>query len=282
MREFKLSGFADEIDDDFEKQCLSLRTLGMDYIALRSIGHKNILDFTVEEFKQDVYPILCKYNLRVSSIGSPVGKVSIHDEEAQESQLGKLDHLIQIMLLLNTRYLRIFSLYTKSHHEEDLKRVVSFIKRVMARVEHHNIIVLHENEKDIYGDRVRFCEEIVMNVNHPQFMVAFDPANFVQVGDDPMVAFNQLKSRIADFHLKDAVYGSGDNVLIGSGDGKILSLLAALKSMSYDGFYTLEPHLYKFQYLSKLESNREDKMRYEDGFQAFKASQKAFFHLFQK
>ena len=42
-----ISGFADEIDPDFEKQLQTVTGLGMHYISLRSANKKGIAEYTV-------------------------------------------------------------------------------------------------------------------------------------------------------------------------------------------------------------------------------------------
>jgi len=70
-----ISGFSDEISSDFDTQLEVVSKLGMHYISLRGIDGKNIGDFSVEDVKENVLPRLQKWNVGVSSIGSPIGKV---------------------------------------------------------------------------------------------------------------------------------------------------------------------------------------------------------------
>ena len=43
-----------------------------------------------------------------------------------------------------------------------------------------NLILLHENENDIYGDTIARCIDLLQNINDPHFQAIFDPANFIQ------------------------------------------------------------------------------------------------------
>ena len=108
-QDLMISGFSDEISSDFNTQLEVVSKLGMRYISLRGIDGKNIGDFTVEEVKETVLPRLQKWNIGVSSIGSPIGKVFINDEEGFEKQLKMLDRLCQISHELDCKYIRIFS-----------------------------------------------------------------------------------------------------------------------------------------------------------------------------
>ena len=105
-------------------------------------------------------------------------------------------------------------------------------------------IMLHENEKAIYGEQPERCLDLHQTVKGDSFRATFDPANFVQAGVKPFDdAYPLLKPYIAYFHIKDAIMGEGRVVPAGKGDGQIRELMAAAKEVGYDGFLSLEPHL---------------------------------------
>ena len=62
--------------------------------------------------------------------------------------------------------------------------MISKIKQFAEIAGKYNVILLHENEKDIYGDISRRCHEILKAVDSPYFKAIFDFANFVQCGED--------------------------------------------------------------------------------------------------
>ena len=106
-----ISGFADEISSDFDAQLKTVTELGMQYISLRSADGKGIADYSVEEVRSLILPRLESAGVKVSSIGSPIGKVGIADEEGFARQLSQLDTLCQICKLLGCRYIRMFSFF---------------------------------------------------------------------------------------------------------------------------------------------------------------------------
>ena len=53
-----ISGFADEISSDFDKQLETVTSLGMNYISLRSADGKGIADYTAEEVEEKLLPRL--------------------------------------------------------------------------------------------------------------------------------------------------------------------------------------------------------------------------------
>lgn len=60
---------------------------------------------------------------------------------------------------------------------------------------------------------------------------------------------------MAYIHIKDAVSSNRENVVCGTGEGKIRLLLdRAVNRENYEGFLTLEPHLVIFDALQSLET----------------------------
>lgn len=256
MNKIIISGFSDEIDKCFDTQLKTATTLGMDHICLRSADGKGIAEYTLEEFKSALMPQLDKYNVKVSSLGSPIGKVKIDDEEGFKKQLEQLHTLCQIAKEVNCKYIRVFSFYIPEgddftkYTSEVIRKLTQFVD-IAAQYE---IVLIHENEKDIYGDIKERCLEILSTINSPYFKAAFDFANFVQCGEDTKVCYDLLKDFVAYIHIKDAVSSDNDNVPCGTGEGKIAEILRqAIKEESYEGFLTLEPHLVIFDSLKDLE-----------------------------
>jgi len=257
-----ISGFSDEISSDFDTQLEVVAELGMRYISLRGIDGKNIGDFTVEEVKESVQPRLQQAGIGVSSIGSPIGKVFINDEEGFAKQKTMLDTLCQIANLLECKFIRIFSFYIPKDEDADNYRdeVISKIKEFAAIADKYDVILLHENEKDIYGDIARRCHEILKEVGSAHFKAIFDFANFVQCGEDTQECYDLLKDEVVYIHIKDAVTTESQNVVCGTGEGKIPEILAQAIQSGYKGFLTLEPHLVRFDSLKDLELEDADQI----------------------
>ncbi|WP_209123812.1 sugar phosphate isomerase/epimerase [Alkalihalobacillus sp. BA299] len=254
-QDLKISGFSDEISSDFNTQLGVVSKLGMNYISLRGIDGKNIGDFTVNEIKENVLPRLKTAGIHVSSIGSPIGKVFINDAEGFVKQKKVLETLCQIANLLDCQYIRIFSFYIPKGEDADhyKEQVVSQLKEYTAIAKKYDVILVHENEKDIYGDIARRCHEILSEVDSPYFKGIFDFANFVQCGEDPQACYDLLKEEIVYIHIKDAVTTDSQNVVCGTGEGKIPEILSQFIESGYKGFLTLEPHLVLFDSLKDLE-----------------------------
>ncbi|MCD8366865.1 MAG: sugar phosphate isomerase/epimerase [Clostridiales bacterium] len=262
-----ISGFADEIDAQLDVQLKVVKGLGMDHICLRAADGKGIADYTLEEFAQSILPRLNAAGVKVSSLGSPIGKIDIGDDEAYARQLEQLDTLCRICKLLDCRYIRVFSFWMpKGENPDDYTDTVLEKLSGFARVaEQYDVILIHENEKAIYGDTGRRCKVILEQLASPHFKAAFDFANFVQCGEDPAACWELLKEYVVYIHIKDAVAGKNENVLCGTGDGKIAQILTqAIREEGYEGFLTLEPHLVLFDTFQSLETGDASKVIFEN------------------
>ena len=120
-----------------------------------------------------------------------------------------------------------------------------------------DIVLLHENEKNIYGDTAERCLDLMQNLACAHFKAVFDPANFVQCNEDTLNAYHLLKPYIAYMHIKD-VDKNGNSVPAGYGEGHVEEILRDLFANGYDGFLSLKPHLGSFTGLGELET--DDKM----------------------
>ena len=282
----KISGFADEICLDFRDQLTAVKKMGMNYICIRTANGKSIADFTPEEAESNLLPLLKEYEISVSSLGSPIGKIDINDEVSYVKQLMQLENLCKICHILDCKYIRVFSFYIPQDQDPDSYRdeVISKLKRFEEVARQYSVVLLHENEKDIYGDVGSRCLEILKAINSPNLAAAFDFANFVQCGEDPEKCWDLLKEYVDYIHIKDAVYSNRENVLCGTGDGQILPILKdAFEKEAYEGFLTLEPHLVIFSSLSGLEKgNPHDvilKNKFSSGEEGYQAQYQALLSI---
>lgn len=253
-KEAYISGFSDEISSSLDEQLRVVKDLGMAFISIRGVDGKNIGDYTVSEYTDKVLPRLQQAGIGISSIGSPVGKIAIDDETGFLKQQQMLERLCRIAKLTDTKYIRIFSFYMPEGEDPEIyaEDVVQKLNVLAQIASAHDIVLLHENEKDIFGDTKERCLYLFEAVDSPHFRAIFDFANFVQVKEDPREAYDLLKDHIRYVHIKDA---KGEtNVPAGTGEGHIPEILDDLiNRRGYRGFLTLEPHLALFDSLKDLE-----------------------------
>lgn len=253
----EISGFSDEIAPELDEQLAVVTRLGMRYISLRAADGKNIAQYTPEEAERTLRPRLEKAGVRVSSLGSPIGKVRLDDEEGYSLQIRQLESLCAVCRLLNCRYIRVFSFYIPEGRDPDSckEEVLEKMRCFVEIAQRNEVILIHENEKEIFGDIARRERALLDEIHSPWLCCAFDFANFVQCGEDPRACWDILHDQVAYIHIKDALRDTGDIAVCGRGDGQIAPLLRrAIREDGYRGFLTLEPHLVLFDSLQGLET----------------------------
>jgi len=238
-----LSGFGDEIDDDPAVQIAVLQALGAHHIEVRSAWGTNIVDLADEQLTA-LARLLEEKDMQVSAIASPIGKVDV--SLPVEHEVERLRRAANAAKVLRAKYIRIFSFYYDASVAVDSIRdaVIERMRALAAVAEEEGVVLLHENEKDIFGDVPDRVLDIIETVNSPALKVAWDAANFVQVGVKPFdEAYAKLRPHLEYLQVKDALFANGHVVPAGEGDGDVLRTVEALKADGYTGFASLEPHL---------------------------------------
>jgi sugar phosphate isomerase/epimerase len=241
---FVISGFADEIASDLETQLDTLEGLRISRLDLRGVDDTNVLDFSDEQVER-IRTELDRRGFAVTSIGSPIGKIGI--EEAFDPHFDRFETAIERAEQFDAEYIRLFSYYIPAgddpatHREEVLRRM----QRKADRAAEAGVTLLHENEKDIYGDTPGRCRDLLTTVDSDAFGAIFDPANFLEIGVDPYPeALLDLVEYVEQLHVKDAQMGErGAIEPAGEGDGSIPDILRALGRRGFRGAASLEPHL---------------------------------------
>lgn len=245
---FRLAAFADEAAGDLTGQIAAMKENGVELLEIRGVDGKNIADITAEEARE-IRRRLDDAGLSVWSLGSPFGKIGI--KERFEPHLEKFKRSLEIAEILGARHIRLFSFYGTTSIYPVLERLEQFI----AAARGSDMILCHENEKGIYGDTAKKCFELHQAL--PQLRAIFDPANFIQCGQDTKAAWKLLAPYVEYMHIKDAL-PDGSVVPAGKGVGQLPWLI----SVFHGKVLTVEPHLSVFEGFNKLEADQKTKMHY--------------------
>lgn len=279
MAGFKLSAFADEYSEKFTEQLEILNNLGIHYIEIRNVNGKNISALDMDDV-EEVKAALKKYGIKVSSIGSPIGKIPI--DEDFESHLNMAEKVFRYARELGSEYCRIFSFYLPddADAEKYAPAVYDRLQKLLEVSKKYGITLCHENEAYIYGESPSKCKEIAEYFGG-QIGCVFDAGNFVLDGYEPYPdAYSLLYEHIAYFHIKDAL-SAGAVVPPGKGEARIKDILDDFRSKSdKDIFITLEPHLQTFSGLNQLVGKAfNNPYKFKDAKSAFVAAYEAFKEL---
>ena len=277
MENVKIYAFSDEASADIDKQIEALLRNNLQGMEIRNVDGTNVSDITAEKAKE-VKSKLDEKGLCVWSVGSPIGKINITDDFGKH--LDKFKHTLEIAKILDSRNIILFSFYMPKRKNPDAYKneVIDCLGQFSEVAKGYDVILCHENEKDIYGDTAERCLEIHKAL--PEIKGIFDPANFVQCGVDTLKAWELLKDYIFYMHIKDAL-PSGFVVPAGKGAGNVQKIAQEFIALGGSSF-TIEPHLIAFKGLKFLEKIGEKKQityKYSDSNTAFDVACSSFKEL---
>jgi len=246
-----LTGFADEISKDLDEQIELLSSLGIKFVEFRSAWGIKVLDLTQEQLDL-AKEKLDAAGIKLSSVGSDLGKIQITDPF--DAHLERARHGVEVAKFFGAKYIRMFSFFIPEGQDPTQYRdeVMARTRAMVSLAEAGGITLLHENEKDIYGDTPERVVELMTTINSPNYRAIIDPANFVQCGYKPVEDAWPLVGKYIDYiHCKDALSpfnpeDLGEVVPAGEGDGQFPELIKTLHSEGFQGFLSLEPHLGDF------------------------------------
>lgn len=250
-----LSAFADEYSDSLTEQCSALNNFGIGYMEIRGVNGKNISLLTPQEVKQ-VKQVLNDFGIKVSSVGSPVGKINLAGDLNAHLDMSK--RVFETANELGAGYVRGFSFYLPEGktRRECRTQVLFELERILNEANRSGIKYCHENEALIYGEGPDECKDL-LDYFGGRLRCVFDMGNFVLDGYDPMAAYNKLAKYIEYFHIKDSLY-AGAIVPAGKGEARIKDILSEHKKTASDTFISLEPHLQTFSGLNQLAAKSFD------------------------
>ncbi|MGN0143103.1 MAG: sugar phosphate isomerase/epimerase family protein [Roseburia sp.] len=281
-KNIKISGFADEIAGDLVTQVENLKKLNIDYVEMRGVDGDNLI-FHTDEKVREIKKYLEANGIRLSALGSPLGKIGINDPF--EPHFESFKRAIEIAHRMECNRIRMFSFYLPENGNPSEYEGVVFerLGKFLDYASENDAILLHENEKGIYGEKAVECKKLMDTFYGEHFKAIFDFANFVQAEEDTLKAYELLKEYISYIHVKDALMVNGSVVPAGFGDGHVKEILADLFASGFDGFLSLEPHLFHFSGFDLLEKDGKSMQNTEkkelDGVQAFTLAYESFMKI---
>lgn len=249
MWDTKIYAFADEADFMMDGQIAAMKRNDLNGLEIRNVDGMSVSNIPLEKAKE-VKKKMEESGLAVWSVGSPIGKIDIESGDFKQ-HLEKLRHTIEVAHILGTENIRMFSFFIPAQKNPDDYReeVIERMGRMLDIAKSSNVYLCHENEKGIYGDIAKRCLDIHKAL--PELKGIFDPANFVQCGQDTLEAWDMLQSYIKYLHIKDALL-DGKVVPAGKGAGNVPAIVASYLAKGGNAL-TIEPHLAVFKGLAELE-----------------------------
>jgi len=282
MNAMNIYAFADEASGQISGQIAAMCRNGLQGLEIRGVDGQNISDISMEKARK-VRSRLDDAGLRVWSMGSPIGKISI-ESDGFAAHLDKLRHTLVLADVLGAKNLRMFSFYMPEEEaDHNRQQVIDRMGQFLEIAKSTGIALCHENEKGIYGCTADRCLDLL--TVFPDLKGIFDPANYVQCHDDTARGWELLKHRTYYLHIKDAL-DDGSVVPAGKGLGNVPAIVKDFLARGGNAM-TIEPHLKVFDGLAGLEQEGDTsvvgkKYTYPTADAAFDAACDAVKHILQE
>ncbi|HAA72306.1 MAG TPA: hypothetical protein DCE55_24430 [Planctomycetaceae bacterium] len=217
-----LTGFADEAANQktAHQQFSAFAALGLQYYTIRFIdlgqGVKNVMQLTKPEITR-LQRLHDEYGLRVSSLGSPIGKVKLLDVDDGthnpfipfSKYLDKqVRRAVGLANTLETKLIRGFSFYHPRGTDpaDHISQVVDQLGQIAEICDRSDLTFGLEVEANLVGQSGQLLAEIHRQVNHPALNLIFDAGNIVTQGCSAEEVFQQyvlMKRGMGWMHIKD-------------------------------------------------------------------------------
>ncbi len=237
-----LSGFCDEASPDPAVQIDVARRAGLSHLDVRMVGETNIADLPAEDCAPFAIAI-AEAGLSVGCLGSAIGKTDLADEFAIDRR--RLERIAGHADVLGCRRVRVFSSFNRGGLDADAWRngALDRLSQLKAGAARLGLVLLVENERHLYGDRLAAMQDIAEQLAEPGVLeLIFDFDNFNQSGDDVFANWQALRRHVTCFHLKDSTHEKV-HVPLGEGAGQAREVLADAAAAGWSGLLSLEPHL---------------------------------------
>ena len=247
----RIFAFADEANSMIDSQIRAMQRNGLQGLEIRNVDGTNVSSVPVRKARE-VREKLDDAGLITWSIGSPIGKIDIERDDFA-AHLEVFRHTLELADILGAGNIRLFSFFIPEGKEPaDYKNeVIDRLGQFLLLAQGTGIDLCHENEKGIYGDIACRCSELHRAL--PELKGIFDPANFVQCGQDTLQAWEMLGGCTKYMHIKDAL-ADGSVVPAGAGIGNLAKIVGDFRARGGDAV-TVEPHLRVFDGLQALDRN---------------------------
>ena len=167
----------------------------------------------------------------------------------------------------------MFSFYLPQGEDPALYReeVLDRTGRMVEEAKAWNSVLLHENEKGIYGDNAPRCKDLLDQFYGPPLPGGVRLRQLRPGGARRPCPPSRCSSPISPTSTSRTPCSSDGSVVPpGQGDGHVKEILADLIAGGYKGFLSLEPHLTDFMGLAALEQDPQKRGSALDGKSAWK------------
>jgi len=216
-----LSGFADEgpVSKRAEEQLTMMRALGLSYYTIRFVdvgnGVKNVMELSDDEIEQ-LKKLHGDFEIRISSIGSPLGKVKLVDQEDgtqnrfvpfQDYLANDVQRAIDLALAFDTKLIRGFSYYHP--HGKDpwpyVDQAAEQLGQIVEKCAGAGLVYGLEVEGDLIGADGDTLIALYEKIGSPNVCIIPDVGNMEAKDHSPDSAYEhymKMRSGVGWIHIK--------------------------------------------------------------------------------
>src|SRR5262245_40823819 len=204
-----LSGFADEAANQktAEQQFSAFAALGLQYYSIRFIdagnGVKNVMQLTKGEITK-IRHLENEYGLNVATLGSPIGKVKLLDQEDgtknrfvpfKKYLKEEVAKACELAHAFETKLIRGFSFYHPkgTAPEPHIPQVVDQLGQIAEACHRSDLTFGLEVEANLVGQNGHILAKLHREVDHPALVTIFDGANISTQGFSAFECFEQYQ-----------------------------------------------------------------------------------------
>lgn len=217
-----ISGFADEAANEKQavQQYAAFAALGLKYYSIRFIdageGIKNVMQLSEPEIAHLV-KMQGDYGLKVSSIGSPIGKVKLLDvDDGTDNKFIPFEKYLAEDVqtacdraeAFGAKLIRGFSFYHPkgTRPEDHVTQASDQLAAIAQACDRRGLTFGLEVEANLVGQTGQLLQTLAAKVDHPAMLTIFDGANIVTQGfsaDDTFGQYLAMKPSLGWIHIKD-------------------------------------------------------------------------------
>ncbi|MFL6215882.1 MAG: sugar phosphate isomerase/epimerase family protein [Blastocatellia bacterium] len=259
---FTLAVITDEIAQDFGHALeVAAKEFQLGFVELRELWGKNLFALDAAQIRE-ASALLKRFNLRVSSIASPIFKVDwpgapLSPFSPKRDQFGAsfsfeqqdqlLERGFELARAFETTNIRIFDFWRLDDQKSYRAAIDQKLAEAAAKAARHGITLLLENEHACNTATGAEAARTLRAVPSPNLKVNWDPGNAAARGETPFPDGYSLlpKARIGYMHCKDLVRkpdGKTEWAAMGKGVIDYIGQFRALKRDGYRGVLSLETH----------------------------------------
>ena len=219
---FRVAVISDEVTQDFGHACeVTSREFGMDWIELRGMWNKNLLNLDAKEI-EEARRILEKNNLRVTDIASPLFKVDwpgapkskyspkrdqFNADFTFEQQDEVFERSIELARAFSTDRIRFFDFWRLEDQAPYRAAINEKLMDAANKAGKKGMILVLENELACNTATGAEAAKVLSAVKSPHLMLNWDPGNAATYDEKPYPDGYGLlpKDRIGHCHCKDVV-----------------------------------------------------------------------------